>query len=162
MSFSGSPCGTWTPLSLQISPLTLLNSLAFSTGCSWPWIIHNSPSFAHCPSNLHIFAALQEGSHVQLFTHCTPKESSPQAPILSLCWSTTPAGPMILHQTILKCTFDWYSSPGYPDYSVQAASSSLITLPSMIWTAKCISTDTLLVSRYLMKRFNGIWPHLNP
>lgn len=33
MSLSGSPCGT--PVSLQIPPLTYVNSLPFSTGSSW-------------------------------------------------------------------------------------------------------------------------------
>lgn len=110
---------------------------------------------------LHPFAALQDSSHVQLLTHCILKQSSPQAPILSLQWSTTPAGLMIL-QIILKCTFDWYSSPGYANSCVQAALSLFTTLPSVIQPANFISTDPILVSIYLMKRFNGIWPHLNP
>lgn len=164
------PLSLWYLSTAQPSSLSsdsLLSSRPFSRGCSQP---PNHTKFTFfCPlpllliqSNLHTSAVLQEGSHAQLFTHCTPKQSSPQAPILSLYWSTTPAGPMILHQTIVKYTFDWGSSPGYPDYSVQAALSLLTMMSSMIWPANCISTDPVLVSRGLMERFNGIWPYLDP
>lgn len=41
-AFSGSPCGTWTPLSLQISPLTLVCTHIFSQllGTPEPQTIH--------------------------------------------------------------------------------------------------------------------------
>lgn len=41
-----------------------------------------------------------------LFTHRTPKDLSPWVPVRSLGFSTTSAGPVVLHQTNLKHTSD--------------------------------------------------------
>lgn len=62
----------------DISSDSFLNSLLFSTGCSPPQNHRQFTLFCLLPlllthPNLHTSAALQEGSHVQLFTHCTPK-----------------------------------------------------------------------------------------
>lgn len=122
-----------------------------------------SPSFAHCPSCTQSYTPLLPCKTAVMFSCWLIVSSSSLLPklLLSLQWSTTPAGLMIL-QIILKCTFDWYSSPGYANSCVQAALSLFTTLPSVIQPANFISTDPILVSIYLMKRFNGIWPHLNP
>lgn len=77
MNLSGSPCGT--PVSLQISPLTYVNSLPFSTGCLYTisvlyTILLPLPVASPTPKvTPHPFAALQDSSPVQLLTHGTPK-----------------------------------------------------------------------------------------
>lgn len=90
LSFSGSPCGIWTPPSLQTSPLTLSwTHSCFQQAAHNPRIIHNSPYFACCPSCL----------HTQTYIHLLPCKRA----VMSSCLLTVP--PSSLLPKLLFCHY---------------------------------------------------------
>lgn len=136
-SSAGSPCRTWRPPSLQIiSSASFLSSLPLLPTRLLP---APEPSRTPLQHRSHLLSALlllahalpcRRKSSCVLFTHRTPKDLSPWVPVQSLGCSTTSAGPVVLHQTNLKHTSDWYSSQESPGCTVRSAVPSLTALPT--------------------------------
>lgn len=148
------------------SLLWLLFALTFSASCLGP---QNHKQFTFfcplplllTPPNLSSFAAPRELScPVGYSLYPQAVFSSSSCSVAMLKYNT--CRPRILASDYTKCSCDWCSCPGYPDFSIEAALSLPTTLSSMTWPASSTNTDPAPVSRYLMKTFNGIWPHLNP
>lgn len=160
--FRLSLCYLNTTLPSAISSDSFL-SPHFQQAVQHPTIIHNSPSFAYCPSlHTQTYAPLLSCERgVQLISQGIPKT------VFSLILSTTLKYNACRHHDLAPAWMQVHFGliPAQQDTRISLHKLPYPCLPlllSMIWPANCISTDPALVSRHLMKRSNGIQPHFNP